>query len=129
MEHNRTKHCRAMKWLFGILHFLLLFGPFFYFIPYGFATGTRGESLGLGLMVVVALVLVVFSIISDVKHRAGLHKAIMWILIGGILICLQEVEVFIWIMVGVSLLDELVICPLVEHYKTALIANKEIDKR
>ena len=129
MEHQRTKQCRNLKWLFTILHILCLFGPFFYFIPYGFATGTRAESLGLGFTVIIALVLLVFSIISDIKYRAGLHKAMMWVLIGGILICLQKVEVFIWIMVGVSLLDELIFAPLTAHYKAALIANKEIDRR
>lgn len=126
---NRTKQCKTLYHLFSILHLLFLFGPFFYFIPYGFATGTRGESLGLGLMVVVALILLVFSIVSDVKHRAGLHKTIMWVLIGGILICLHQVEVFVWIMVVVSIADELVISPLAAHFKTAYIANKEIDRR
>lgn len=129
MEAKRTKQCRALKWIFKLLHILLLFGPFLYFVPYCYSTGTRGEVVGLSAMLVVGVILLVFSIITDVKHRAGLHKAILWILIGGVSLCLKELDAFIWIMIIVSIADELIVCPLAAHYATALIANKEIDKR
>lgn len=131
MASDRTKQCRRLKWLFIVLHIVLAFGPFLFFVPYAFATGKIGEQVGLTLSVLVSLVLLVFSIISDIKHRAGLHKAVFWLLIGGVILCLEaiDIRVFVWVMVVVSLLDELLICPLKEHYIAALLANIEIDRR
>lgn len=130
MEHERTKHCRSMKWLFTILHILLLFGPFMFFIPYAFGTGETAEKVVLTMTCVVSLIVLIISIMVDITHRAGLHKAVIWMLVGGVIVCIQELDTtFIWIMVAVSLLDELLVSPLAARYKTALIANKEIDKR
>lgn len=129
MDSKRTKQCRAFKWLFKILHFLMLFGPFLYFIPYGFSVGEKAQTVGLTAMMVISSILLILSIVMDVKHRAGLFKATLWILVGGVSLCLTEIESFIWIMITVSVLDELVICPLADHYSTALTANVEIDKR
>ena len=131
MTSGRTKQCRRLKWLFIILHIVLLLGPFCFFIPYAFTVGSAGEQVGLTLTSLVSLVLVIFSVIIDVKHRAGLHKAVLWLCVGGVILCLESIDIraFVWIMVFASILDEVLICPLVVHYKAALLANVEIDKR
>lgn len=131
MTSNRTKQCRRLKWLFTIIHIVLLAGPFCFFIPYASTVGSAGEQIGLTLTTVVSLILLIFSIITDVKHRAGLHKAMLWLSIGGVILCLEsiDIKVFTWVMVFASILDEILICPLTEHYKTALLSNVEIDKR
>lgn len=129
MASSRTKQCRRLMWLFTILHILLLIGPFCYFIPCAFVQGTNTGKVVMSLGTVIALILLVFSIMSDIKHRAGLHKAVIWILVGAVISCISIDTAFIWIMVAVSIADELIVCPLKEYYKTALISNKEIDKR
>lgn len=130
MVSNRTKQCRALKWLFIILHLLCLIGPFCYFIPFAYATGPKSSQIVLTCAAIVSLIILVFSIIVDVKHRAGLHKSIVWLLVAGVISCVGELDItFIWVMVVVSLIDELIVIPVKEHYKTALIANVEIDKR
>lgn len=129
MASSRTKQCRGLRWLFTILHVLLLVGPFCYFIPCAFVEGTNTGKVVMSLGTIIALILLVFSIMSDVKHRAGLHKAVIWILVGAVISCISIDVAFIWIMVAVSIADELIVCPLKEYYKTALISNKEIDKR
>lgn len=129
MKSERTKNCGRLALLFGILHFICLFGPLMYFIPYGFYTGTEVQKISLGMTVIASIVLAVFSIVADVKHRGGLHRTIMWVLIAGVLFCLTEIKTFIWIMAITSVIDELVFVKLRNYYKTALIANKEIDKR
>lgn len=126
---NRTKQCRFRKNLFGFLHFLCLFGPLLYFVPYGFITGETVQKISMGFTVIASIVLAVFTIVADVKHRAGLHRTIVWILITGVLFCLQEIKVFIWIMAATSVIDELIFVRLRDYYKTALISNKEIDRR
>lgn len=131
MASDRTKQCRRLKWLFIVLHIVLLVGPFCFFIPYAFICGNVGEQVGLTLTSLVSLVLLIFSIITDVKHRAGLHKAVLWLCVGGVILCLESIDirVFTWVMVFASILDEVLICPLAEHYKAALLSNVEIDKR
>ena len=126
---ERTKQCRVLTFVFGLLHFLCLFGPLLYFIPYGYITGETVEKIGMSFTVITALILSMISILVSATHRAGLHRCVMWVLIAGVLFCLQEVRVFIWIMAITSILDELIFTKVKDHYKAALISNKEIDRR
>ena len=126
---ERTKQCRGRKNLFSILHFLCLFGPLLYFVPYGYITGETVEKIGMSFTIIISIVLAVISIVVSVTARAGLHRCIMWTLIAGVLFCLQEIQVFIWIMCITSILDELVFTKVRDYYKSALISNKEIDRR
>lgn len=126
---DRTKQCRTLKNIFGLLHFLCLFGPLLYFIPYGYITGETVEKIGMSFTVIISVVLAVISIIISAIHRAGLHRCIMWVLISGVLFCLKEIQTFIWIMAITSILDELIFTKVRDHYKAALISNKEIDRR
>lgn len=79
--------------------------------------------------VVTSLILGIISVLADVKHRAGLHRSILWGLIAGVLFCLSEVKTFIYIMAITSIIDELVFVKLKDYYKTAEISNKEMDRR
>lgn len=129
MESKRTKQCRAGNFIFGLLHILCLVGPFLYFIPYGFIMGETVNKIALGFTVVLSIILALISFVVDQTHRAGLHRSILWALIAGVLFCLSEVKTFIWIMAVVSLVDELIFVKIKDHYKIALAANKEIDRR
>lgn len=126
---ERTKQCRVLTFVFGLLHFLCLFGPLLYFIPYGYITGETVEKIGMSFTVITALILSMISILVSATHRAGLHRCIMWVLIAGVLFCLEKVQVFIWIMAITSILDELIFTKVKDHYHAALISNKEIDRR
>ena len=126
---KRTKQCRLLKNIFSILHFLCLFGPLLYFVPYGYATGATVEKVAMSFTVVASVVLALISMLVSVTAKAGLHRCIMWTLITGVLFTLQEIQVFVWIMAVTSILDELVFTKLKDHYKAALISNKEIDRR
>lgn len=127
--NKRTKQCRNLVTLFNVLHFLCLFGPFLYYIPSAFVEGQPGEKLALSLAMVVALILAIFTLLADAATRGGLAKTIMWALVLGVCICLPQVETFVYIMAAISILDELVVVKLRNHYKTALVANKEMDRR
>lgn len=129
MASERTKQCRRRKNLFSFLHFLCLFGPLLYFIPYAYITGEVGHKIALSMTIIASVVLAVISLVVAVNHRAGLHRTIMWFLIAGVLFCLTEIKTFIWIMAITSVIDELVFVRLKDYYKTALISNKEIDRR
>lgn len=126
---ERTKQCRTLKNVFSLLHFLCLFGPLLYFIPYGYVTGETVEKICMSFTIILSIVLAVVSILVSVTARAGLHRCIMWALVIGVLFCLQEIKVFIYIMAITSILDELIFTKVRDHYKAALISNKEIDRR
>lgn len=126
---ERTKQCRTLTTVFGVLHFLCLFGPLLYFIPYGYITGETVSKIGMSFTVILSVILAVISLLVSVTARAGLHRCIMWVLISGVLFCLKEIQVFIWIMAITSILDELVFTKIKDYYKAALISNKEIDRR
>ena len=125
----RTKQCRLLKNIFGLLHFLCLFGPLLYFVTYGYVTGETAQKVVMSLAVVVSNVLAVISVLVSVTAKAGLHRCIMWFLIAGVLFCLKEIQVFIWIMCITSILDELIFVKVRDYYAAALISNKEIDRR
>ena len=125
----RTKQCKTLSFIFGLLHFLCLFGPLLYFVPYGLAIGTVVQKVTLSLSIIVSICLAVFSIIAEASTRGGLAKVIMWALVMGVCICLTEVKTFIYIMAIVSIIDELIISKVHSHYKTAYQTNLEIDKR
>lgn len=129
IKSDRTKHCSNLYILFTVLHFICLFGPFLYYIPYGFATGEPSQSVALSLAIIISLLLAAFSVFVDTKSRAGMPKTITWILIIGVLIALKEVETFIYIMSIASILDELLIIRMRAKYKDMYVANKEIDRR
>lgn len=129
IQSERTKQCKAMKSIFGLLHFLCLFGPLLYFIPYGYVTGETVQKIGMSFTIILSVILAVISIIVSVTARAGLHRCIMWVLISGVLFALKEIQIFIWIMAITSILDELVFTKIYGYYKDCLLANKEIDRR
>lgn len=126
---TRTKKCKIYKNIFSVLHFLLLFGPLSYYVIKAYIHGEPVEKVGISFTLIVSIILAVMSIVIDIKHRAGIHRSIMWLLIAGILLCLQEIKTFIWLMATTSIIDELIIVKAKEHYKVAYISNKEFDKR
>lgn len=127
MANKRTKKSRILSIIFGILHLLCLIGPFCYFLPVAFITGAMVSKITLGFTMVTSMILAAISFIVDVKHRAGLHRSCVWLLIVGILFCLSSIKPFIWIMAGATLLDELVFVNLHDHYSKVAAMNKEID--
>lgn len=126
---TRTKQCKLLKDIFSILHLLCLIGPFLYYLPYGYIHGETTDKISMSITIVIAVVLAVISFVVDVSHRSNLHRSIIWVLISGILFCLKEVEVFIWIMCIASILDELIFTKVRDHYKLLYKTNKEIDRR
>ena len=129
MASKRTKQCRTNYIIFTILHFLLMFGPLCYYLPTAFAIAEPAARVTLSFLFILSSIMAVIMIVVEAKTRGGLAKSIMWIMILGITWCLHEVAIFIQIMAITALLDELVITRVAAHYKTALIANKEIDRR
>ena len=126
---KRTKKARTISIIFCILHFLCIFAPLAYYVPYGFITGETKEKVVMSFSIIFSIVLAVISIVVDVRTRAGLQKTMLWGLILGVMICLEQAKDFIVIMAIVSIVDELIITHIQEHYANVYKTNKEIDRR
>lgn len=128
---KRTQHCRKMYWIFNIAHFLALFGPFAYYIPYCFIKGENTEKIVVSLSIVASIILLVMAFIIDVKHRNGLNKTAFWILLLGVIYVLNSVNITILvvIMAIISIIDEILLIKLRDLFMAKLNANKEIDRR
>lgn len=124
---TRLKECKIKKLIFGILHFLLMLGPIVGFAIYGFATSEASSQVSFILTAIGALIVAIFSALVAVKHRAGLHRTIMWLLIIGILFMLNEIKSFIWIVAITAIVDEIVISKLYDKYCNLVTINKEIS--
>ena len=129
---EKTERTKSLERKYGWLtffHLLCLFGPLLIFTIIGFSTGTSGDRITLSLTAIVSIILALISTLVSTAHKAGLHRTILWIMILGIMYCLKEVEVFIWVLAVTGILDELVFIPLARRYKNLKTINKEIDLR
>jgi hypothetical protein len=106
-----------------------MFGPLCYYLPTAFAVAEPAARVTLSFMFILCVILSAIMLIVEAKTRTGLAKSMMWLLILGITWCLQEVAIFVQIMAITALVDELIVTRVASHYKAALIANKEIDRR
>lgn len=128
MASKRTKSARFWCTLFTIIHILFMVGPFLYYLPAAFIMGQVIQKLSLGLATILAIIVAAISLVVDVKHRAGLHRTIMWTMIIGVMLCLTNIQAFIWVIAITSVVDELIITRLADHYRTVKNTNKEIDR-
>jgi FtsH-binding integral membrane protein len=129
MKSERTKRLGFLSKLFTFFHLVLLMGPLLYFVPYGYITGKTTEKIAMSFTIIASVFLLVTSIMVDVKHRAGLHKTIMWLLVIGCMITLDRVRTLIYLVAIASVIDELVIIPLRDSFRLKKKVNKEIDLR
>lgn len=120
-----TKRYRISFWIFWALHILLNFCPL---ATYTIIALTEGqliyEKVALTMTVFVMLILTIISIINKITLRSRL-----WIILIGVYICLGEILVPLIVVAFCQIFDELLVCPLMNHYKAKLTINKEIDKR
>ena len=126
---KRTRQCRAWRNIFGTLHIACLFGPIAYHVVHAYITGTVQSKISMSLTIIIAIILAGISALVSITARAGLQRCVLWILMIGVVCCLNEIKTFIWIMSITSILDELVFVKLRDRYNAALISNKELDRR
>lgn len=128
MASKRTINAKVWYTIFLILHIVCVFGPLCYYIPAAFIAGEVVEKLTLGITAIMAIMVGAISLVVGVTHRAGLHRTMMWLIIIGVMACLSQMQTFIWVIAITSVVDELIITPLLNKYKLIKHTNKEIDR-
>lgn len=122
-----TKVTRAKLWLFRILDWLVLFLPLavYAIIAYMSDGVSSARKICLSACLVVALILTLFNVIAQKRLRCTI-----WIIIIGLYIAIEKwLLPLVIILAVVSVLDDLLFTPLVQHYKMKLEASKVYDER
>ena len=127
MASSYTKVCRMKLWLYRILDFLILFSPLVIYIVIALTDGgvtTVGKVSVVGT-VAIALVLCVFNVVAQKRLRCPI-----WICLIGLYIAIKQWLLPLIIILAVTtILDDLILTPLIHYYHEKLVANKAIDER
>lgn len=127
MSSQKTKIVRKKLWFYRILDALILFSPVIIYVGIALKDGsvtTVGKISVVGC-VVIALILAMFNVIAQKRLRCPI-----WIVLLGLFVAIKEYLLPLIIILAItSILDDLVLTPIITYYRTALIANKQMDER
>jgi hypothetical protein len=89
-----------------------------------FIKGSKVEKFTLGAFCVVAIGMVSINLLMKIHL-----KSMVWMLLLGIYVCLDNITTLLIMVAICTILEELVFNPFYKHFKSKYIINKEIDKR
>jgi hypothetical protein len=120
-----TKKLRTVKWCLWIAHVALNVGPLLaYIIKALIESDLVSEKVSLCCSIVIVGILSAVCLINKSALRSRI-----WIIMLGIYICLDNIITPLVIIAVTQILDELIVAPLLNHYKTRLTISKELDRR
>lgn len=122
-----TKRTRILLWIFRIIDFLILVAPFIVYLVIALSNENAGNMKKFALtgFTALALILVIINIFLQKKKTSP-----RWLMILGLYICIKELLMPLIITLAVvSVLDDFVLTPLINHFRMELIASKTYDKR
>lgn len=119
-----TKKYRAISIILFWLSIIVTIAPVVVYTAIAFYNGEVHEKLTLGLTLIVAIILTAINIIFKFHIRS-----ILWIMVLGIYICLDNIMPLLLVVAVGTILDEFILSPLHKHYKNKARINAEIDKR
>ena len=121
-----TKETRAWLWTYRIIDILILICPLLITIGFAYANqaAPTHEKVALTGCISIALVLTIFNIITK-KHL----RSPLWIIVIGLYVIVDNLLPLIIILAIATVVDEFILTPLINHYKTKLIADKAMDER
>lgn len=124
MASTTTKKYQKYYWLLLATSWLLTLGPLLGYGFYAFIVAEPVQKIAMGSMFFAAVALTGISIVCKLHLRSTL-----FILLLGVYIALREITILLVIVAVCTILDELIVTPLKNKYKSKLNINKEIDKR
>lgn len=115
-------------WACRILNWLLMLGPLMIAVFFGYAECSEyKDSTGAVILtgtIVVCLILMLVNVLMKYKLRC-----VIWIMILGLYFALDDIVILVLCFAITSILDDLVLSPLTEHYKVEYTSNRAMDKR
>ena len=120
-----TKKYKILYIIFSVLSILATILPLSIYIIKGYAESDLiSEKVCLTCAILLTLILSIVNIIFKYKLRS-----IIWILVLGIYICIDNILALIILIAVLSILDEFIFTPLKNSFKNKYTINKEMDKR
>lgn len=125
MKAKITKKYKILYWIFSILSFISIIFPVAFYVVKGYVeSSVVTEKVTLTCTLLIAIILTIVNILFKKRIRS-----IIWIILIGIYICIDNILVMILLIAIGTILDEFIFTPLKLHYKNKHFVNKEIDKR
>lgn len=123
-ESKRTKELRIKYWVLKSIDWILLYAALIiYFFVAMFDDGVAvNKKVGLVASVIVALILVIFNVIT--RHHL---RSPLWIVLIGLYVCVGYLLPMIIIIAVATVLDEFVFQPYLKKLKIRFESSKEID--
>ena len=126
-QSDYTKTVRMKMWLYRIIDWLVLFTPVAVYVVIALADGgvtTTGKVSVVGT-VMIAGILAIVNVIAQKRLRCPI-----WIILIGLFIAIKELLLpLIIILAVVTVLDDVILTPLIQHYHDKLVASKVYDER
>ena len=120
-----TKNYRLKYWIFFITSILLNVTPLAVYAILALCQGQLVyQKVALTMTVFIVLIMTAISIVNKITLRSRL-----WLILIGVYVCIGEILTPLIIIACCQCVDEIIIHPLKQRYKTKLTISKEIDKR
>lgn len=132
MTSPQTKKLKNKVGWLTFISILLLFGPLAYYLILSvIAMAAAGTTTAIVAKVsIFSSSVVIFGLLTIISAaRKVVFKSSIWIMVLAFYILLDNIMWAVLIIGACQILDELIISPLLRHYKELLKINKEIDKR
>lgn len=125
-ESKRTKQLKTSLFWINAMTFLTTIFPLVFSFVWGLADGDihKGQKVFLGMTFISAIVLYIINAAMKYSLRSPLFLMLL-----GIYFALSEIMAVLVIVTIGTCLDEFVLTPLKNKFKTQLLASKEIDMR
>lgn len=127
MATDYTKNVRRQLWLYRIIDIMCLFLPVAIYVVIALTEDgvTVAGKVSVVGTVAIALILCVFNVVAQKKLRCPI-----WIILIGLYIAIQKYLLPLIIILAVTtILDDLILTPIISYYRTKLISSKTIDER
>lgn len=122
-----TKNVRRQLWLYRIIDIMCLFLPVAVYVVIALTEDgvTVAGKVSVVGTVSIALILCVFNVVAQKKLRCPI-----WIILIGLYVAIQKYLLPLIIILAITtILDDLVLTPIISYYRTKLISSKTIDER
>lgn len=124
MKSKLTKRYNLGYRICAILSFLFLVGPLVAYIIIGMSVADVGAKLILTSTAVAAVILTMISVLT--KHAA---RSSVFVVLLGLAFALNSIYSCLVTIAIANIIDELILTPLKNNFKSKYIIHKEIDKR
>lgn len=125
MSSQRTKSLKTRKLVLSLISLCLNIGPLSWFLVAGFINGDAKQKITLGMISTAAIALTVLMQLFKFK----LHRTLFWLILSGVFLCYAKLGPCLLVIGICSVIDEIIIEPMLNTLKTKIITNKELDKR